>query len=55
MLELNDNGAPSVGKIFAAEGWKVEAVEPDYNKCQRIFIAHKAAESHDVATRSGVD
>jgi len=50
MLELNDNGAPSVGKIFAQEGWKVEAIEPDYNRFQRIFIAHMTTESHDVAT-----
>jgi release factor glutamine methyltransferase len=55
MLELNDNGAPSVGKIFADEGWTVEAIEPDYNQQQRIFIAHMTTESHDVATRSGVD
>jgi len=50
MLELNDNGASSVGKIFAQNGWKVEAIEQDYNRHQRIFIAHRATESHDVAT-----
>ncbi len=55
MLELNDNGARSVGKIFEREGWKIEAIEPDYNQRHRIFIAHKATESHDVATRSGID
>lgn len=55
MLELNDNGAPSVGKIFEHEGWKVEAIEPDYNQFQRIFIARKATESHDVAARSPID
>jgi release factor glutamine methyltransferase len=48
MLELNDNGAPQVGKIFEHEGWKVEAIEPDYNQYQRIFIAHKTAQTHDV-------
>ena len=50
MLELNDNGGESVGKIFAQVGWKVEAIEPDYNRYQRIFIAHQATESHDVTT-----
>jgi len=50
MLELNDNGAQSVAKIFEKKGWKVEAVEPDHNRHQRIFIAHKAMESHDVVT-----
>jgi release factor glutamine methyltransferase len=49
MLELNDHGAPGVGKIFEHEGWKVEAIEPDYNQFQRIFIAHKTTQSHDVA------
>jgi len=48
MLELNDHGAQQVGKIFEHEGWKVEAIEPDYNQYQRIFIAHKAGETHDV-------
>jgi release factor glutamine methyltransferase len=50
MLELNDNGAENVGKIFAQAGWKIEAIEPDYNRHQRIFIAHQATESHDVIT-----
>jgi release factor glutamine methyltransferase len=50
MLELNDTGGPDVGKIFKQKGWKVEAVEPDYNQFQRIFIAHQATESHDSAT-----
>jgi release factor glutamine methyltransferase len=54
MLELNDKGAQRVGKIFEHEGWKVEAIEPDYNQFQRIFIAHRATQSHDVAARSGV-
>jgi release factor glutamine methyltransferase len=52
MLELNDNGAQRVGKIFEHEGWKVEALEPDYNQFQRIFIARKATETHDVAALS---
>lgn len=43
MLELNDHGAESVAGIFERAEWKVEAVEPDYNRFQRIFIAHKAA------------
>jgi release factor glutamine methyltransferase len=55
MLELNDNGAPTVGKIFGQKGWKIEAVEPDYNRFQRIFIARKAMESHDVPAQSGID
>jgi hypothetical protein len=41
-----------VGKIFEHEGWKVEALEPDYNQFQRIFIARKATETHDVAALS---
>jgi release factor glutamine methyltransferase len=49
MLELNDDGAKSVGEIFEQAGWKIEAIEPDYNQYRRIFIAHKAAQSHDVA------
>ena len=48
MLELNDNGGGAVAKIFEGEGWQIEAVEPDYNKRERILIAHRAAESHDV-------
>jgi hypothetical protein len=48
MLELNDHGAQEVGKIFEQKGWKIEAIEPDYNQYQRIFIAHQAAETHDV-------
>ncbi len=52
MLELNDFGAPAIGEIFARQGWKVAAIEPDYNQFQRILIAHRAAESHDVPTRS---
>jgi release factor glutamine methyltransferase len=55
MLELNDNGAQRVGKIFVQQGWKVEAIEPDYNHFQRIFIARMATQSHDVAARSGID
>lgn len=55
MLELNDNGGQNVGKIFEQEGWKVEAIEPDYNQRQRIFIAHKPTELHDVAVQSEVD
>jgi release factor glutamine methyltransferase len=54
MLELNDNGAQRVGRIFEQEGWKVEAIEPDYNQFQRIFIAHMATQSHDVAAQSGI-
>jgi release factor glutamine methyltransferase len=53
VLELNDNGAQNVGKIFQNEGWEVEAIEPDYNQFHRIFVARKAAGSHDVASRSG--
>jgi release factor glutamine methyltransferase len=48
MLELNDHGAEKVGEIFERKGWKIEAIEPDYNQYQRIFIAHKAGETHDV-------
>lgn len=48
MLELNDEGATSVTDIFEHEGWKIEAIEADYTKRNRIFIAHKAAQSHDV-------
>jgi release factor glutamine methyltransferase len=44
MVELNDNSAPGVEKIFADAGWKVEAVEPDYNRRPRILIAHRTAE-----------
>jgi release factor glutamine methyltransferase len=55
MLELNDNGAGDVKAIFEGAGWKVEAIEPDYNQFQRIFIAHVAAQSHDVTARSGID
>jgi release factor glutamine methyltransferase len=54
MLELNDNGAESVRAIFEGAGWKVEAIEPDYNQFQRIFVAHVAAQSHDIAARSGI-
>jgi release factor glutamine methyltransferase len=49
MLELNDDGGGQVGKIFAQSGWTVEAIEPDYNKLERIFVAHQAAEFHDGA------
>jgi release factor glutamine methyltransferase len=48
MLELNDHGATEVGEIFKTAGWEIEAVEADYNQFQRIFIAHKPAQSHDV-------
>lgn len=44
MLELNDNRGEEVGKIFEQSGWQTEAVEPDYNKQQRIFIARRGAE-----------
>jgi release factor glutamine methyltransferase len=54
MLELNDNGAARVGAIFEQNGWAVQAIEPDYNRFQRIFIARPASQPHDVAARSGV-
>lgn len=52
MLELNDQGGALAGKIFAQHHWNIEAIESDYNQRERIFIARKAAESHDVATGS---
>lgn len=39
MVELNDHGAKAVGEIFTQRGWKLEGVEPDYNRFQRILIA----------------
>jgi len=48
MLELNDHGGEEIGEIFAHEGWTVEAIEPDYNQFQRIFIANKPGQTHDV-------
>ncbi len=54
MLELNDHGAKSVGEIFDQAGWKIEAIEPDLNQRERIFIASRPAASHDVATDSKV-
>jgi release factor glutamine methyltransferase len=54
MLELNDHGAAGVGAIFEGAGWEIEAIEPDYNRFERIFVAHPATQSHDVAARSGV-
>jgi release factor glutamine methyltransferase len=47
MLELNDHGAESVREILVKENWTIDAVEPDYNQCPRILIAHRAPELHD--------
>lgn len=44
MLELNDHGADCVGKIFEGAGWKLDAIHPDYNQRQRIFVASRPAE-----------
>jgi len=55
MLELNDYGSGIVSEVFARAGWTVEAVEMDYNKLPRIFVAQHAAQSHDVAMRSEVN
>jgi release factor glutamine methyltransferase len=55
MLELNDNGGQPVAKIFEQEGWEVESIEPDYNQFQRIFIARKPQEFHDVAAQNGIN
>jgi release factor glutamine methyltransferase len=51
MLELNDHGADAVAKIFENHGWRTEAVEPDYNKFQRIFVAGKSAGPEDEAAK----
>jgi len=55
MLELNDHGADGVRAIFERAEWTVEAIEPDYNRRPRIFIASRVAQSQDVAVQSGAD
>jgi release factor glutamine methyltransferase len=40
ILELDEEGAEATRKIFLATGWKVEALEQDYNQQPRILFAH---------------
>lgn len=47
MLELNDHGAEQVREILMRAHWTVEAVELDYQQCQRILIAQRAGQLHD--------
>jgi len=39
MLEFGDGQADAVRKLFEAEKWIVEAVQPDYSQRQRILVA----------------
>jgi release factor glutamine methyltransferase len=39
LLEIGDDQASSVGEIFGAGGWKVEAVVLDLSGTPRILIA----------------
>jgi release factor glutamine methyltransferase len=39
MLEFGDGQADAIKKIFENQNWVVEAIQPDYNQRQRIFIA----------------
>ena len=39
MLELGDGQADAVSEVFAQQKWVVEAVEEDYNRQPRVFVA----------------
>lgn len=41
MLEFGDNQADSIRDIFSAQKWIVEAVEEDYSRRPRIFVARR--------------
>jgi release factor glutamine methyltransferase len=40
MVELDEEGAEATREIFLTAGWKVEALEQDYNQQPRILVAH---------------
>jgi release factor glutamine methyltransferase len=49
MVELDDDGAEAVGKIFRAANWSIESVESDDNRTPRILIAHLPSATHDAS------
>jgi hypothetical protein len=38
-VELGEGQAAAASGIFTRAGWTVEAVDEDYNGCERILIA----------------
>jgi methylase of polypeptide subunit release factors len=42
LLELGDGQAGAVSALFAAQGWVVEGVYPDYSARQRMLAARRS-------------